>query len=380
MNANIVICGAGGIGSAAALILACNKAMNPTIFLGDINREGLERAKKWVEEGKSRMEVVIHTFLMPTKGSSAEMDSIFEKSDVVLDCLPGSEAPRIASLCKKYHCHYANLTEYVAETDQIMEIAEGAGTGFLLQTGLAPGYINILACQLYREFKDIHQSDVLENMKMRVGALSENAVAPYFYAYTWSPIGVATEYVKDSIVVKNYKKQSIASLSDVEGIIINGELFEDSYTSGGAANLPDAFQGKVKNLDYKTLRYPGHYSWVKEVLCDLPKDENLPNELDLLMRKQIPSVERDRIIIYAHISGFDQYGVLRGIEKAIEVFPTKVGSKTMRGIQSTTASALCEAAFQLMNNASSGVILQSQVDPLTFLNGPYVSSVYGRYS
>ena len=53
------------------------------------------------------------------------------------------------------------------------------------------------------------------------------------------------------------------ALSGRERIIIDGDEFEDNFTSGGAADLPDAYSGRVRDLDYKTLRYPGHYQWVK---------------------------------------------------------------------------------------------------------------------
>jgi saccharopine dehydrogenase-like NADP-dependent oxidoreductase len=69
------------------------------------------------------------------------MIAILRQGDI-LDCLPGSQAPRIAEFAKDYELHYANLTEYVAETEKIKTLAKDATTGFILQTGLAPGYID----------------------------------------------------------------------------------------------------------------------------------------------------------------------------------------------------------------------------------------------
>jgi hypothetical protein len=53
---------------------------------------------------------------------------------------PGSAAPRIAQFAKDFKLHYTNLTEYVAETEEIIALSKNTDTGFLLQTGLAPGY------------------------------------------------------------------------------------------------------------------------------------------------------------------------------------------------------------------------------------------------
>ncbi|GLR17494.1 saccharopine dehydrogenase family protein [Portibacter lacus] len=379
MNPTIVICGAGGIGRAAALILACNSAMKPTIYIGDINERSLRESMNWIIEGKTR-DLSIKSFLMPLEHSNEEMDTVFSEADVILDCLPGSQAPRIAKLATDNNAHYANLTEYVKETDDIIKLAENAEQGFLLQTGIAPGYVNVLGCALYNEFKECYGNDKLERMKMRVGALSQSANAPSYYAYTWSPIGVATEYVKDAIVVIDHQKKLIPSLTGVERIIINGETFEDSYTSGGAANLPNALATKVRNLDYKTLRFPGHYDWVKESLGKLSDSKDKSLALDEFMRANIPSVENDRIVMYSYVSGYDRDGVLRAIDRAYDIPPTVIGNQTLRAIQATTASALCEAAYYLLKNKPKGVVVQSDLDPIDFLNGPYVSGVYGKFT
>ncbi len=378
MKATFFICGAGGIGRAAALILASHQIVDSTIYLGDVNEQTLRDAEAWVNEGKAIKSSKIITVRMNSGASDDNVIKSLNVADVLMDCLPGSLAPKMASLALEHGCHYVNLTEYVKETNEIVELAKDAGKAFVLQTGLAPGYINILACHLYNTFQNNFGTDQIEHIKMRVGALSDHAIAPSYYAYTWSTIGVATEYLKDSIVVENYEKKAVASLSDIQDIIINGEHFQDSYTSGGSANLPDAFKGKVKNLEYRTLRYPGHYEWARKVISEMPDHDSSPARLDEEMRKVIPSVENDRVMIFAHVSGFDQNGVLRGIEKSLEVRPLKMGTKVMRAIQATTASAMCEAAYLALKGNHKGIVLQSMIDPKEFLNGPFVTSVYGQ--
>lgn len=379
MNPTLIICGAGGIGRAAALILACNPAMKPKIYIGDISTKSLEEAMAWIIEGKTR-KVEVKTFLMPLQGSNEEMNLLFAGADVILDCLPGSQAPRIARLAKKYGAHYANLTEYLDETNQIIELASNAETGFLLQTGIAPGYVNVLACALYEEFKKRYGVGQLEEMKMRVGALSESANSPSYYAYTWSMIGVATEYVKDTVIIRDGAVLRVPSLSSKEKIIVDGEVFEDNYTSGGAANLPDALVGMVRNLDYKTLRYPGHYDWLNESLGHLGDSGDLSRALDGFMQKHVPSVEHDRIVMYAMVSGKDKNGVLRAIDKSYNIRPCLMGFKMLRAIQATTASSLCEAAYYLIQKNPKGPVLQTDLNPEEFLNGPYVSQIYGRFT
>ncbi|WP_235296586.1 saccharopine dehydrogenase family protein [Portibacter marinus] len=375
MNPTIIICGAGGIGRAAALILACNPAMYPKVYIGDINSKSLGEAMSWITEGKNR-EVSVKSFIMPLTGTNEEIDDLFAEADVILDCLPGSEAPRIARLAVDSNAHYANLTEYVDETNQIIALAQSADKGFLLQTGIAPGYVNVLGLHLYQQFQASYGVDKLQSLKMRVGALSASAGPPSYYAYTWSTIGVATEYMKDTSIIRDGHKKSVSSLSNTEQIIINGEQFEADYTSGGSANLPGALEGKVMQLDYKTLRYPGHYEWVKRNIDQY----KTPAELDDFMRRVVPTVESDRIVMYASAMGFDKSEVLRCIDKSYDIPPTLIGGHTIRAIQATTASSLCEAAYYLLRNEIQGVVLQSDIDTSAFLNGPYVSRIYGEIS
>lgn len=378
MSHKIVVAGAGGIGRAVGLILAEKPSFDCKIFIGDINLETAKEAANWIEEGAG-VSGVAQAFEMPKTGASDEMKGVFAESDVVLDCLPGSQAPRMAKMSKENGCHYANLTEYVAETQQIMEIAADADTGFVLQTGLAPGFINVLAHKLYQQFCAANGVEKVDKITMKVGALTQHACAPHFYGFTWSPIGVSTEYLKDAEVVRDGEKRNIPALSDCNTIIIDNITYEDNLTSGGAANLPDFLAGKVIDLDYKTLRYPGHYEWVKQTVSSIPTGKNKIDELERIMKDTIPMVEDDVVIIYSSVEGKDKDGNLRAIEKSYSIKPSKVGTKTLRAIQTTTASPLAECAQMLVTGNYKGVVLQSDLNTDDFLNGVFVKDTYGEF-
>ena len=375
---NVIVVGAGGIGRAVALILANSKDLDVQIFIGDVSNANAQSAVNWIHEGLG-YEGAALPFLMPMEGTNEEMTAVFQKGEVVLDCLPGSQAPRIARMARKHGLHYANLTEYVNETNQVVEIAKDADTGFVLQTGLAPGFINVLGNMLFQSFCNDYGVDKVDKLSMKVGALTRHAVAPHYYGFTWSPIGVATEYVKDAIAVRNYQTVKVPALSERETIIIDNITYEDNLTSGGAADLPEALAGRVKDLDYKTLRYPGHYAWVNKVLSQIPVGEDTIQRLEETMLAEIPSVEDDVVIVYARVQGKDKNGALRAIEKSYTVNPMKIGKQTLRAIQSTTAAPLAEVAAMLLRGTYKGVVFQSQLKPLDFLNGSFVAAVYGKY-
>lgn len=376
MTKTIFVAGSGGIGEAAALLLREWCEFDLTLILGDISDDNLAKAKAFVEEGSAKT-TAVETVVMPREGASDAMKAAFDRADVLLDCTPGGQAPRMAQFAVDHKMHYANLTEYVAETDAIMSLAKDADTGFVLQTGLAPGFINVLAIKLYREFVDKYENEKVERVAMKVGALTAHAHAPHFYGFTWSPIGVATEYVKNSRVIRDYQITERPALSARETIIIGARTYEADLTSGGAADLPDYFEGKARSLDYKTIRYPGHYEWVESVEKKLAKDENLPANLEKVMLEQIPSVEDDLVLVHASVDGFDSNGRRRMIEKAYFVEPLSLNGKHLRAIQTTTAAPLCESAMMLLTGEHKGIKLQSSIDPEKFLAGTFVSRVYG---
>jgi saccharopine dehydrogenase-like NADP-dependent oxidoreductase len=376
-HANIIIAGAGGIAEAAGLILAERSKVAPSISIGNRTLSKAQDVARWIEMGTPKARAVKAFELNPNE-LPEQAKAIFQRGDILLDCLPGSLAPQMARYAKTYHLHYANLTEYVNETNQILDLAGDAETGFVLQTGLAPGYINVLAHKMFRDFCDDFKVDKADYLGFKVGALTHHAVSPHFYGFTWSPVGVATEYIKDAIVVRNFQKTTLRSLSQRAQLIINGVLYEEDLTSGGAADLPDALAGRVRTLDYKTLRHPGHYGWVSNQLKTLGDKEDSIPELQRVMEEEIPHVEDDQVVLYAAVEGKDAAGVLRRREVSKRIFPQLVGKHMLRAIQATTAAPLIQAAQLLVESNRKGVILQSQISPDAFLNGDFVKSVYGE--
>ena len=372
----IIIAGAGGIAEAVALLLAEWSMVTPTIFIGNRTHSKAEKIAKWIEDGTSKP-CSIKTFHLSKNEITNEMKEIFHQGAIILDCLPGHLAPKMAQFAKDFQMHYANLTEYVAETEQIKALAKNAETGFVLQTGLAPGYINILANGLFQQFCTDFEVTKVNKLELKVGALTKHAIKPHYYGFTWSPIGVATEYIKDTVVLQNFKKTIAPALSERATILINGISYEDDLTSGGVADLPDALLGKVHTLNYKTLRYPGHYQWVQGQLSNLGNTPNAINFLQQKMKAIIPHVEDDQIVLYAAVEGKDKLGILRRREICKHIFPQKIGKYALRAIQTTTAVPLIQSAKLLLENNLKGVILQSQIEPKLFLNGKFIIPVYG---
>jgi saccharopine dehydrogenase-like NADP-dependent oxidoreductase len=371
----VVIAGAGGMGSATGLLLRELGDFEVDLFVGDADVEKARAAADWIREGSARPGEVL-AFHLPPEQASRELEEVLSRGHILLDCLPGKEAPRMAGLARRFDLHYANLTEHVKETEEIQELAAGAGRGFILQTGLAPGYVNVLGHGLFQRFCREHHAEGADRLEMRVGALTTTARPPHFYGFTWSSIGVATEYVKPATVVRDHRRTTRPSLSERAPVLIDGIVYEEALTSGGAADLPAALESKVRHLDYKTLRYPGHYAWVEELLRRVPEGEDRANHLLRKMQEVVPFVDDDLVVIYAAVEGRGADGRLHRLESSRLIRPRRVGARPLKAIQGTTAAGLAESARLLLAGAIQGVCLQSQIDPAHFMAGPFVAEIY----
>jgi len=377
-----VIAGAGGIGTAAGVLLAVVGREDCDLVLWDADAKALKRAHdRLPRDGHVRS---VETLEVARGEVPAELSRTLESADIVLDCLPGAAAPFVARLALEHRLHYANLTEHVAETRQILDLARGAETGFALQTGLAPGFINVVALRLFNDFCRDFNVERVNRIRMRVGALTVHAQAPHFYAFTWSPSGVATEYLEPAVVVRDYATTTRPSLSERETLIIDGVTYEEDLTSGGAADLPEALAGRVRELDYKTLRYPGHYDWVAAQVAAMGAAGNGDGHgngrigaLQEVMERDIPRCEEDRVVVYASVQGRDEHGVPRLREEVHHVRPVELGGVRLRAIQTATAAPLVEVAQMLLAGGYRGPVLQSRIDPDAFVGGRFVSRIYG---
>ena len=342
MSKRILIAGSGGIGRAVGLLLRELGELDVELIFGDADPQQVASAVEFAGGGDS--------VGIPFNGSTPELDRALASADLVLDCLPGGQATRVAAWALEHGCHYANL---------------------------APGFVNVLGNKLFQDFTRRFGVDKVDVLKMRVGALTRNAEAPHFYGFTWSPIGVATEYVRNAVVVRDWNRTSLDSLAEVQRLLIDGVPYEEATTSGGAADMPTALSGRVRHLDYKTLRYPGHWAWVRRQLDAIGEVPDRVAQLQDRMLSAIPQMQDDIVVIYAACEGRTPSG-RRRLDAAYKVFPMELGGQRLRAIQSTTAAGLAECARILLTEDVRGALLQSQLGCEDYLNGPYCSAVYGH--
>jgi lysine 6-dehydrogenase len=120
--------------------------------------------------------------------------------------------------------------------------------------GLAPGLINILAAAGMEQFAAV------DSIELRVGGLPRNPRPPLNYQIVFSAEGLLNEYIEPAEILENGELRTVPSMTGLEELHFPAPYgrLEAFYTSGGLSTLTRTLSGKVRRLDYKTIRYPGH--------------------------------------------------------------------------------------------------------------------------
>lgn len=264
----------------------------------------------------------------------------------------------IASAAQEAGCSYFDLTEDVATTEYIQNLAEKAKPGqvFMPQCGLAPGFIGILAHSLCKPF------DELDQVKLRVGALPLNPTNMMKYNLTWSTEGLINEYCNPCHAIQNGEVVQVMPLEGLEHFSLDGVDYEAFNTSGGLGPLHETLAGRVNKLDYKTVRYKGHCELMRFLMRDL-KMNNRRDLLKTIMEEAVPMTRQDVILIFVSVSG-KRSGEFSQMTNARKIYHQTVYGEECSSIQVTTASGIC-AVLDLFYEGklpSQGYVKQEQVD------------------
>ncbi|TAJ68592.1 MAG: saccharopine dehydrogenase family protein [Phenylobacterium sp.] len=286
----------------------------------------------------------------------------------VVNCAPYHLTTAVARAAKAAQAHYLDLTEDVAASRIVRELAVDSKTAFIPQCGLAPGFITIAAWDLIKHFDHLH------DVRLRVGALPRYPSNALNYNLTWSTDGVINEYCEPCEAITNGKLRETPALEECEEFALDGVTYEAFNTSGGLGTLCHTLDGQVRNLNYKTIRYPGHAAIMKALLNDL----NLRNRRDVLkdiLENSVPATMQDVVIVFVTVSGMKK-GHLMQETYVNKVFSQEIGGELKSAIQITTAGAICAVLDMLTDGSlpTEGFIRQEDIPLHAFL-----ANRFGRY-
>lgn len=346
---SVLVLGAGKIGSLITCLLAQRKDYD--VFLGNLN---VVAANKLVTDLDLSDVIVIP---VDAQNENQLVGAIQQsKASAIVSSLPYYCNPLVADIAARFNLHYFDLTEDVEVTQYVKKISQNKKTVFMPQCGLAPGFISIAANALMSHFEEIH------SVKMRVGALPVNPNNALKYSLTWSTDGLINEYGNLCFGIKDGEITTLLPLEGFETITLDGVLYEAFNTSGGLGTLADTYAGKVRDMNYKTLRYPGHCKKIKLLMEDLKLNHDR-DTLKRILENAIPKTLQDVVLIYVAVNGIKDgdYFEENYVKK---VYPAEIAGKLWSSIQITTAAGLCSVFDIIMNNVNSyhGFITQETIE------------------
>jgi saccharopine dehydrogenase-like NADP-dependent oxidoreductase len=351
MATRVLLLGSGNIGLAIAQLLSASGDYE--VIAADRDEKMLAALPRAIE----RRAVDV--------SDTAQLDAALGAVDVVIDACPYFLGVPIARAAAARNVHYFNLTEDVNTAREIRALSESASCAFVPQCGLAPGFISIAANDLCARF------DTLHRVQMRVGALPLFPSNALKYNLTWSTAGLINEYCNPCQVIHDGQVRDVLPLEGLEQFSLDGVEYEAFNTSGGLGTLCETLLGRVEQLSYKTIRYPGHCELMRLLCNDLRLCKRRELFRDVL-ENAVPVTTQDVVLVFISASG------LRGGRHVQETFTRKVyhgkvAGEALAAIQITTAAAVC-AMVDLHREGSlphTGFIKQEQVRLEQFLQNRF---------
>jgi saccharopine dehydrogenase (NAD+, L-lysine-forming) len=291
----------------------------------------------------------------------AALGDLFAGVDAVISCLPYYLNAAVATAAHSAGVHYLDLTEDVATSAIVKQLAESSDTIFMPRCGLAPGFICLVGSGLAAGL------EAVDHIELRVGALPRSPNNAAGYACNWSPAGVINEYLNDCEQLRGGEPVSVPPLSDLETIVIDGARYEAFTTSGGIGTMCETFAGRVDRIDYKTIRYPGHCELMRFMLLELGLGRQREEAVRLLA-EAYPPVRDDLVIVYAAVEG--SRDGRRAREEFVRVYRPRIVAGEERTAIAWTTAAGAVGMLELLTDGSlpdSGFVHQEDVALGAFL-------------
>lgn len=347
----VLLIGAGKIGGAIARLLAGTGEYR--ILVGDADERSLARLASLRNVETRRLDVA----------DASALAAAMAGRRIVVSAGPYAVNPGIARVALERGLSYFDLTEDVETTKEVRRLSESARPGqvFMPQCGLAPGFVSIAAAHLTKAFER------LDEVRMRVGALPLFPTNALKYNLTWSTDGLINEYGNPCEAVHEGRLREVLPLEGLEHFSLDGVHYEAFNTSGGVGTLAETLDGKVRTLNYKTVRYTGHRDLVVFLMNELRLNDRRAVLKDIL-EHAVPMTLQDVVLVFCTVSGWKD-GLLTQVTDARKVYHAEVLGESWSAIQITTAASLCAVVdlFVAGRLPEKGFVRQEQVALPDFL-------------
>jgi lysine 6-dehydrogenase len=317
----ILVLGAGRMGLGAAYDLAHNSEGVESVTVADVDEGRARAVAETLKSGRVRAARV-------DVEDQARVVELMRGHDAAVSCVTYFHNLSLARAAVEARTNFCDLGGNNAVVDSELaldEEARAAGVNVIPDCGLAPGMVSVLAAHGAARFA------TLEELHIRVGGLPQNPRPPLDYQIVFSVEGLINEYVERARVIRGGRLVEVESMTEVEALDFPAPFgrMEAFQTSGGTSTLPETFLGKVRELDYKTIRYPGHCERFR-LLIDLGLCDGDAVEVDgqavpprrllgELLYRRLPADEPDVVLVRLEFVGQLNEGEGAFLDQLVEV-------------------------------------------------------------
>ncbi len=342
----VMVLGAGRMGRAAAWDLARQPGVE-RLCLVDHDATALEVARgelaRLLERAAPHARPRIETRCC-SLDDAAQLPALLASADVALSSADYRFNEALTRAAIEAQCHLCDLGGNVHVVERQLALhaeAERRGVTVIPDCGLAPGLACLLAARA------VERLERTEAIQLRVGGLPKHPKPPLNYKLVFSARGLVNEYLEPSEVLRDGVPVRVPSLSEVERVSFPPfGLLEAFHTSGGASTLPRTLQGKVRQLDYKTLRYPGHAAAFAALqalglLSEEPVDGVVPRQLtERLLERALEDDDTDVVLLRVTAEGYHEGRRQRLVVELVDEHDEATGHSAMARTTAYSAAAV----------------------------------------
>lgn len=300
----ILVLGAGRMGHGAVYDLIYNSPDVESVTVADFHFEKAAEVTEKIGSDKVSAKQI----------DCSDYEAVVELMrghDSVISCVNYWYNVSLSKAALETKANFCDLggNNYVVDEQLALDAeAKNAEINIIPDCGLAPGMVSVLAMHGGNRF------DEIEEIHIRVGGLPQQPKTLLQYQLVFSVEGLINEYIEVARVIRNGEIKEVESMTEIESLEFDDfPPLEAFQTSGGTSTLPDTFLGKIKELDYKTIRYAGHCEKFKtmidlglcsseEIVADFVKIK--PRKiLGELLTKHLPADEPDYVLVRLEFVG-----------------------------------------------------------------------------
>ena len=336
----ITVIGAGAIGSAVARHLLAFEAVTH-VQVCDARARSLKELHEHVQSPRLR------SFQVDARDPSV-LAPILDGSAAVVGCAEPRLNPVLAEQCLALGIHYCDLGGGESVVRQELALADRArerGLWIIPNCGLDPGLTNILCAHAMDQFDEVAAAH------LRVGDVPLHPEPPFNFRISWSAEKVLDDYTNPVTIIENGKLAQCEPLSHEERIQFPKPFgkMEAFCTAGGLERLLETHDGRLRALDHKLIRWPGHAAQMRFLLAlgfgerrsiDVGTHLTYRDVLVRRMRQRLGGTYEDAVLLRVLVQGRKDGQDRTLVYEMIERFDAATGESAMKRCTSIPIAAV----------------------------------------